>query len=65
LPEPEKGLGDYVLVRATNSPPKFDLDFAGGTPKDLVKAIKAQQRRQRSFLRIWLSLHSWSCFQQP
>jgi hypothetical protein len=40
LPEPEKGLGDYVLVRATNSLPKFDLDFAGGTPKDLVKAIE-------------------------
>jgi hypothetical protein len=40
LPEPEKGLGNYVLVRATNSLPKFDLDFAGGTPKDLVKAIE-------------------------
>lgn len=31
---------DYVLVRATNSLPKFDLDFPGGTPKDLVKAIE-------------------------
>jgi hypothetical protein len=40
LPESEKGLGDYVLVRATNSLPKFDLDFAGGTPKDLVKAVE-------------------------
>ena len=25
---------------ATNSLPKFDLDFAGGTPKDLVKAVE-------------------------
>jgi hypothetical protein len=40
LPESEKGLGDYVLVRATNSLPKFDLDFPGGTPKDLVKTIE-------------------------
>jgi hypothetical protein len=31
---------DYVLVRATNSLPKFDLDFRGGAPKDLVKAIE-------------------------
>ena len=31
---------NYVLVKATNSLPKFDLDFHGGTPKDLVKAIE-------------------------
>lgn len=30
----------YVLVKATNSLTKFDLDFPGGTPKDLVKAIE-------------------------
>jgi hypothetical protein len=29
-----------VLVTATNSLPKFDLNFPGGTPKDLVKAIE-------------------------
>lgn len=40
LPESEKGLGDYVLVRATNSLPKFDLDFVGGRPKDLVKTVE-------------------------
>ena len=30
----------YVLVKNTNSLPKFDLDFSGGTPKDLVKAVE-------------------------
>lgn len=30
----------YVLVKVTNSPTKFDLDFPGGTPKDLVKAVE-------------------------
>jgi hypothetical protein len=30
----------YVLVKDTNSLPKFDLDFPGGTPKDLVKAVE-------------------------
>lgn len=29
-----------VLVKITNSLPKFDFDFSGGTPKDLVKAIE-------------------------
>jgi hypothetical protein len=29
----------YVLVKNTNSLAKFDLDFPGGTPKDLVKAV--------------------------
>ena len=28
------------VVRETNSPPRFDLDFRGGTPSDLVKAIE-------------------------
>jgi len=32
----------YILVKATNSLPKFDLDFHGGTPKDLVKAIEKE-----------------------
>jgi hypothetical protein len=30
----------YVLVKVTNSLTKFDLDFPGGTPKDLLKAIE-------------------------
>ena len=30
----------YVLVKVTNSLVKFDLDFSGGTPKDLVKAVE-------------------------
>jgi hypothetical protein len=30
----------YVLVKVTNSLTKFDLDFPGGTPKDLVKAVE-------------------------
>jgi hypothetical protein len=30
----------YVLVKATNSLTKFDLDFPGGTAKDLVKAVE-------------------------
>ena len=33
-------LGRYVLVKVTNSLTKFDLDFPGGTPKDLVKAVE-------------------------
>ena len=40
MPPAEKDAGDYVWVKVTNSLPKFDLDFPGGTPKDLVKAIK-------------------------
>jgi len=40
MPPTEKDLGDYILVRATNSLTKFDLDFPGGAPKDLVKAIE-------------------------
>ena len=45
MPPPVRGLGDsdsgeYVFVKATNSLAKFDLDFPGGTPKDLVKAIE-------------------------
>jgi hypothetical protein len=42
-PAPSNGLlvpEDYVLVKTTNSLTKFDLDFPGGTPKDLVKAIE-------------------------
>jgi hypothetical protein len=30
----------YVLVKATNSLPRFDLDFHGGTPKQLVDAVE-------------------------
>jgi hypothetical protein len=30
----------YVLVKITNALTKFDLDFPGGTPKDLVKAVE-------------------------
>jgi hypothetical protein len=30
----------YVLVKDTNSLPKFDLDFPGGMPKDLVRAVE-------------------------
>jgi hypothetical protein len=45
MPPPVRGLsdsdsGEYVFVKATNSLPKFDLDFPGGTPKNLVKAIE-------------------------
>jgi len=39
-PPPESSSGRYVWVEATNSLSKFDLDFPGGTPKDLVKAIE-------------------------
>jgi len=35
----------YVLVKATNSLPKFDLDFPGGSPKDLVGAIEKASDR--------------------
>jgi len=37
---PESNSGHVVWVEPTNSLPKFDLDFAGGTPKDLVRAIE-------------------------
>lgn len=37
---PPSQAGDYIWVKATNSLTKFDLDFPGGTPKDLVKAIE-------------------------
>lgn len=40
IPPTEKDLSDYVLVKTTNSLTKFDLDFPGGTPKDLVKAVE-------------------------
>jgi hypothetical protein len=30
----------YTLVKVTNSLPRLDLDFPGGTPRDLVKAIE-------------------------
>lgn len=36
VPPPE----GYVLVKNTNSMAKFDLDFSGGTPKDVVKAVE-------------------------
>lgn len=37
---PPSPLGDYVWVKVTNSLPKFDLNFHGGTPKELVKAVE-------------------------
>jgi hypothetical protein len=37
---PPSQMDDYVWVKATNSLTKFDLDFPGGTPKELVKAIE-------------------------
>jgi hypothetical protein len=40
MPPMDKDSGEYVWVRATNSLTKFDLDFPGGTPRDLVKAIE-------------------------
>jgi len=40
MPPVEKGPGGYVWVGPTNSLPKFDLDFSGGTPGQLVKAIE-------------------------
>lgn len=39
-PPTEKDAGDYVWVKVTNSLPKFDLNFPGGTPKELVKAVE-------------------------
>lgn len=46
-PTPQFGPGQisqppdgYILVKVTNSVTKFDLDFPGGTPNDLVKAIE-------------------------
>ena len=38
-------LGDYVLVRSTNLPTKIDLEFPGGTPKDLAKAIETASHK--------------------
>jgi hypothetical protein len=38
-PPPDK-TGRYVWVQETNSLPKFDLKFPGGTPEQLVKAIE-------------------------
>jgi hypothetical protein len=40
MPPAEKDSGDYIWVRTTNLLTKFDLDFTGGTPQDLVKAIE-------------------------
>lgn len=37
---PANQTGRYVWVRVTNSLPKFDLKFPGGTPEQLVKAIE-------------------------
>jgi hypothetical protein len=39
-PSTDKDAGDFVWVKVTNSLPKFDLDFPGGTPKELVKAVE-------------------------
>jgi hypothetical protein len=39
-PEAPKSWDGYVMVPVTNSLIKFDLDFPGGTPKDLVKAVQ-------------------------
>lgn len=46
-PKPQFGSGQmsqppdgYVLVKITNSLTKFDLDFPGGTPEELVKAVE-------------------------
>src|SRR5271157_5155688 len=39
MPPAAKDSSAYVLVKATNALPRFDLDFPGGTPKDLVKAV--------------------------
>jgi hypothetical protein len=39
-PSPEGSPGRYIRVEATNSLPKFDLDFPGGSPQQLVKAIE-------------------------
>jgi hypothetical protein len=35
-----KDSSEYAWVKVTNSLPRFDLDFPGGTPKNLVEAIK-------------------------
>jgi len=35
----------YVLVKATNSLARFDLDFHGGTPKELITAIEKATRK--------------------
>ncbi|MGA9779725.1 MAG: hypothetical protein ACLPRE_05830 [Limisphaerales bacterium] len=39
---PRDDLGRYVWVEPTNSLPKFDLNFPGGTPEQLVKAIEKE-----------------------
>jgi hypothetical protein len=39
-PESPKSWEGYVMVPVTNSLTKFDLDFLGGTPKELVKAVE-------------------------
>lgn len=39
LPSPMSPPDGYILVKVTNSLTKFDLDFPGGTPKDLIKAV--------------------------
>jgi hypothetical protein len=39
-PPTEKDAGDYVWVKVTNSLPHFDLNFPGGTPRELVKAVE-------------------------
>jgi hypothetical protein len=40
VPGSERPLTTKDLVSLTNSLPRFDLDFPGGTPKELVKAIE-------------------------
>jgi len=37
---PTGGSGRFVWVEATNSLPRFDLDFSGGTPEQLLKDIE-------------------------
>jgi hypothetical protein len=39
-PPPVDSSGHFVWVEPTNSLPKFDLSFPGGTPEELVKAIE-------------------------
>jgi hypothetical protein len=40
MPPAGGATGRYVWVPETNSLPRFDLDFPGGTPEQLVKAIE-------------------------
>jgi len=38
---PSQGFnGRYVCIAQTNSLPKFNLDFSGGTPQQLIDAVE-------------------------